>query len=39
MKKENKTKYYVITCVGIMLLLVMVFAFEKGELLGEIIAK
>ncbi|SHF95732.1 hypothetical protein SAMN05444344_2151 [Tenacibaculum mesophilum] len=39
MKKENETKYYVITCVGVMLLLVMVFAFEKGALLGEIIAK
>lgn len=39
MKKENKTKYYAIMCAGIMLLLVMVFAFEKGALLGEIIAK
>ena len=39
MKKENKTTYYVITGAAIMLSLVMVFAFEKGELLGEIIAK
>ncbi len=39
MKKENETKYYAVACVGIILLLVMVFAFEKGALLGEIIAK
>lgn len=39
MKKENKRMYYVITGVAIMLLLVMVFTFEKGALLGEIIAK
>ncbi|XRE41999.1 hypothetical protein ACIVBQ_000203 [Tenacibaculum discolor] len=39
MKKENKTKYYVITGAAILLLLVIVFAFEKGALLGEIIAK
>jgi len=39
MKKENKRMYYIITGVAIMLLLVMVLAFEKGALLGEIIAK
>jgi uncharacterized integral membrane protein len=39
MKKENKTTYYAITGVVIILLFVMVFAFEKGVLLGEVIAK
>lgn len=39
MKKENKRMYYVITGVAVMLLLAMVFAFEKGELLGKIIAR
>lgn len=39
MKKENKTTYYVIICAAIILSLAMLFAFEKGELLGEVIAK
>jgi hypothetical protein len=39
MKKENKKMYYIITGAAIVLMFTIKFAFEKGTLLGEIIAK
>ena len=39
MKKESRKKYYVITGLAILLLFMIKIVFEKGEVLGEIIAK